>query len=613
MAILKGLTIAVTGTQDHDNARIKRWIDANGGRYSPRVLSGVTHLITGKDAWKQSSDAVQIAIKLGVFVVTFEWLEDSLHKKRKLAEKQYTWEHIAQMKRMKSQMKKLGPQASKKQFNDGCEEIEKITGSGTSKSRRPRVRISRPRKSTSVLTVDWHVPFVPAAEVLKMKREKRDAVKAKKVAQGAATKKTEEADTDHAASNAPPSSTAELVSSSTYASSHALSTTSFQSVSTTPEVEANKKTSLKDLYHYYLDSTGFEYKIILTRCNLRANEITRYRLSLLESHTKPYVYCTLIEYFPPGAGYKINSGQACIKALLDFEKTVHKGAAPSMAVNAAPDGSQEDKTEVLTASRPPPHQDFHHHPEAERLRALLVPPTASAAPPSADKVYKSLIAPMSSDFATAWRTFRHAFRDLTLLSWEERFDISKILYKRRASHFAIEPFVYLRPKQGLPLGLRVQQDGLFQNQTLAPLSEDGFVLSHLTPQKGLRENDDGYVYNTFNLPSLIEPLGPGIIGQAVSRDIKAACEAAEEAKKVADEAEEVKLRKLGLARKLDGKKKPNYSRPLFSGINGRPTTDAWGKQKNGMRGASGPYGSGLLGGGVEKQRRPFPSERKELW
>jgi hypothetical protein len=220
---------------------------------------------------------------------------------------------------------------------------------------------------------------------------------------------------------------------------------------------------------------------------------------------------------------------------------------------------------------------------------------------------------MSSDFATAWRAFRHAFRDLTLLSWEERFDITKVLYKTRASHFNLEPFVYMRPKDGLPIGLRVQQDGLFQNQTLAPLAEDGSTLSHPSPQNRVRENDDGYVYNTFALPGLSAPLGPGIIGQAVARDIKAAREAAEEAKRRADEAEEARLRKLGLPRKFDGKKKPNYSRPLFNGVNGRPTTDAWGNQKRGERGVGEPYGSGLLGGGAVKQRRLFPSERKESW
>ena len=61
MVVLKDLIIAVTGTLEHDATQIKKWVEANGGRYSPNVRRGVTHLITGKDAWKQSSDAVQAA------------------------------------------------------------------------------------------------------------------------------------------------------------------------------------------------------------------------------------------------------------------------------------------------------------------------------------------------------------------------------------------------------------------------------------------------------------------------------------------------------------------------------------------------------------------------
>ncbi|KAF3046900.1 hypothetical protein E8E12_006237 [Didymella heteroderae] len=608
MGTLTNLVIAVTGTLGHDVTQIRRWIEANGGRYSLNVRRGVTHLVTGKDAWKKAADAVQEANKLGVLVVNFDWLEDSLHARRKLAEKQYTWENITQVKRRERQIKKLGPQMSTKQFNDGCEEIKKNTGSGTSKSCRSRVVVRKPRKSTSVLTAHMHVPYVSAGEDLARRRKEREAAKAKKKeADEATAKKTEEIKTIRAASAAPATaqssaSAADSVSSPASASSHALSTTSFQHASLTPGTQA-KKFSLKDLYHYYLDSTGLEYKIILTRCNLRANEITRYHLSIPESHTKPHMYCTFIEYFPPGIGNTAGSGEACIQALLEFEKTFHEGLVSGMDTDAPVDDHQDDKTDVIPAALSPPQRITHHHPDAERLRALLTPATASTIPPPANQLYKKLIAPMSSDFATAWRTFRHAFRDLTLLSWEERFDISKALYKTRASHFAIEPFVYVRPKHGLPLGLRVQQDGLFQNQTLAPSDEDGSIISTVSDQGTTRENDDGYVYNTFNLPSLGAPLGPGIIGQAVARDVKAAREAAEKAKKRSDEAEETRLRKLGHARKIDNKKRPNYSRPLFNGVNGRPTIDAWGHQKRGRGGAGGLYGSGLLGGGVVKKNK----------
>ncbi|KAF1924109.1 uncharacterized protein M421DRAFT_16948, partial [Didymella exigua CBS 183.55] len=398
MGTLKNLVIAVTGTFEHDVTKIKKWIDANGGRFSPTVHRGVTHLITGKDAWKQAWDTVQAANKLRVFVVTFEWLEDSLHRRRALAETQYTWEHIARQKKRDRQMTKLGPRMSTKQFNDGCEEIKKTMGLGTSKSRRPRVVARKPKKPTSILTADMHVSFLSAADDLTRRREEREAAKAKKKAE------------EEAATKQSSTSIVDNVSSPASANFHALRTTSFLHASPAPGVQA-KIPALKDLYHYYLDTTGFEYKIVLTRCNLRANEITRYRLRILESHTKPHVYCTFIEYFPPSVGNTAGSG-------------------------------------------------IHTHPEADRLRALLAPPSAAPTLPPATRAYKSLIVPMSSDFATAWRAFRHAFRDLTLLSCEERFDLSKTLYKTRAAHFSIEPFVYVRPKHGLPLGQRTQQIGL---------------------------------------------------------------------------------------------------------------------------------------------------------
>jgi hypothetical protein len=596
MAILKNLTIAVTGTLSAETSQLKKWIEANGGRYSPHVRKGVTHVITGKDAWREATDAVQAARKAKAFVVSYDWLEDSLQKRRKLAETRYTWEYLWQERKRRKEMKKLGQLADVKKFNEGCEVAKKATGTGTSKSR-PRVVIRKPKVSKSCLIGDMvNVPFVSAADDLKRRREEREAAKAKR-AEKAAAKKIERAQTDRAISNAPSmahSSTAnaENLLSPSSATSHALSTTPFQPACPSPGVQA-KKPSLKDLYHYYLDPTGFEYKIVLTRCNLRANEITRYRLSILESHTKPHVYCTFVEYFPPGVGASGSEEGACIQALFDFNNAFREGL------------EQPQDTPNVSADH---GESLHNHPQAAHLRSLLTTPA-----PSSDKPYKSLIAPMGSTFATAWRAFRHCFRDLTLLSWEERFDITKILYKTRASHFAIEPFVYVRPKTGLPLGLRVQEAGLFQNQTLPLMGKKGNIVSDKqsdTPTRlgNGKDNDDDYKYNSFNLAALQHPLGPGIIGTAVQNDIDAARRAAEKQRPLAEEAEAYS-RKLGPVHKVE--KKPNYSRPLFNGVTGRPTTDAWGRYKRSEGGGVG--GSGLAGGGVVKQRRLFPSERKAPW
>lgn len=86
------------------------------------------------------------------------------------------------------------------------------------------------------------------------------------------------------------------------------------------------------------------------------------------------------------------------------------------------------------------------HPEANRLLSIVTKST-----PTPEAPYNGELCPRHSDFAAASRSFRHAFRDLTLLSWEERFD-DKTLQKARAQILNIEPFWYGKPKMGMPMG-----------------------------------------------------------------------------------------------------------------------------------------------------------------
>lgn len=56
---LKNLVIAATGDFGPGKGpeQIRKWVDANGGRWSPRVKDGITHLIADKGAWKKNVDA----------------------------------------------------------------------------------------------------------------------------------------------------------------------------------------------------------------------------------------------------------------------------------------------------------------------------------------------------------------------------------------------------------------------------------------------------------------------------------------------------------------------------------------------------------------------------
>ncbi|KAJ5301363.1 hypothetical protein PENANT_c023G04818 [Penicillium antarcticum] len=58
--------------------KIPQWIRANGGVFSRDVNPRVTHLITTEEAFKQNVDSVDNAHKLGIKVVTYDWLDDSL-------------------------------------------------------------------------------------------------------------------------------------------------------------------------------------------------------------------------------------------------------------------------------------------------------------------------------------------------------------------------------------------------------------------------------------------------------------------------------------------------------------------------------------------------------
>jgi hypothetical protein len=59
MGCLKNLVITSVG--DHGagkgNEQLKRWVEANGGRWQPRVSKNITHVICSKEAWKKNAEA----------------------------------------------------------------------------------------------------------------------------------------------------------------------------------------------------------------------------------------------------------------------------------------------------------------------------------------------------------------------------------------------------------------------------------------------------------------------------------------------------------------------------------------------------------------------------
>lgn len=476
MGILNNLVIATSGTLPHDPKQIRSWIERNGGRFSPSVTQAVTHMIASKAAYKQPTPAVQQAADLDIPIVSYDWFDDSLQARRKLGAKKYLWSTIRSEKRTRRELKRRGAEFDGKKFREGCARIRELTKSGTLESSAGAgvggvaVVASKPKKSRSFFfssadsalsiaaaTPSHTTPFVSAKQDLLRRRAERDA---------AATQGRKAG--HHGSSNATTicSSSAATTASEKHASSpSALGNPTYG-------IRAQAKTAhWKDEYHYYQDVTGFEYKIVLVRTDYSSNSFAQYHVGLLESHAKPHTYWAIAQFKP---------------------------------AKAAPPASNEDEEGIKTVTLSNVNEDGSSnapHPEATRLTSLVTKPA-----PTPEAPYMGELCPRNSSFAAASRAFRHAFRDLTLLSWEERFaDVDKTLQKARAQHLNIEPFLYSRPKPGMPMGLLPQAAGMFVGEA-SGLEARGDI-------------EDGYFRGVSGLPGIEAPLSVnGTIGHLLERE-----------------------------------------------------------------------------------------------
>ncbi|PSN66185.1 hypothetical protein BS50DRAFT_635337 [Corynespora cassiicola Philippines] len=509
MAVLSRQVISATGNFGHgkSNDQLRRWVDANGGQWMPKPGDGLTHLICSESDWKRKVPAVQEALKLEASIVSYDWLEDSLQKRKKLAEAKYTWEAVKKKQRTDRAIKKMSKSYDTDKFNKGAALAEEETGSGTSS-----------RKQGF---------FASAIEDLEQRRKAREAeVQAKREA-CATQSAIEEAKPD--------------TSSESQASTHSEPQTQPQPVldpkaklaspprkkktppskpsmspPSAPEADAPeggpKAEKLTDLYHIYLDRTGFEYNIMLLRTNLHANSSSRYNIRLYESNYKPHVYCTFARYAPPGS-------------------------------------TEWSSTSTLPSTTPP---SAPTNPEAQRLNALIAPAPEY---PSQNAPWRSLLAPQNSSYATAFTAFRDAFASLTLLTWEERIDPSLRLQKARAEFFGLEPFIWIKPPLGTSFGVVPPSAAL-----LGPQSEANALAM------GIKRPDGG-----FEVPWLARGLPGSKVGL---------CKEGRMGGLVERERERRALEIAGAAREMGKgggvvKKRANFNRPLFNGVNGRPAVEEY--------------------------------------
>ncbi|EUC51183.1 hypothetical protein COCMIDRAFT_31742 [Bipolaris oryzae ATCC 44560] len=434
MGILKNLVIATTGTHTYPPKQIQGWIERNGGRYSPTVHEGVTHLLASEEAYKskQRTEAVRQALSLCIQILSYDWLDDSLNARRKLPVKSYAREVLSDKRRMAKKLKRLGAEADGKKFREGCEEIKKLTGSE-----------------------------------------------------------------------------AELKDPSHPTPSPTLSIKSAQAPSSTPDDSRTQaKSHWKAEYHYYQDTTGFDYKITLVQTNVSNTVTAKYHIGLLESHTKPHTYWGLAQY-----------------QHLSTTTTTNSTSSP-----ANPDPANPQKAHVES--------------EKSRLLSLICPPP-----------HIHPLCPRNSPFTTAWRSFRHAFHDLCLIPWESRFDAhATSLQKREAARLNAEPYRYVRPRLGMPVGVFPQAAGLFANAKSGSVGAGG------------GSEDAEYVRGQVGIP-LFEGLDEkGLFGAVVVRE--------REGERVRVEEERRKNGEIGVGvggEVLEGKKKRRRREGgrLGDGVDGR--------------------------------------------
>ncbi|KAI4202671.1 MAG: hypothetical protein LQ346_001933 [Caloplaca aetnensis] len=125
---LMGLTIAATGDfgSGRGHEKLKQWVEKNGGQWAIKMSEDVTHLICTKEDYRIKAPMVKHALRLKMFnIVTYDWLEDSLIKRYRLAPKgEYL---VARAIKDAKKVKQVRKQAKKEVISKGGAQVPSIT------------------------------------------------------------------------------------------------------------------------------------------------------------------------------------------------------------------------------------------------------------------------------------------------------------------------------------------------------------------------------------------------------------------------------------------------------------------------------------------------------
>ncbi|KKY24146.1 putative brct domain-containing protein [Phaeomoniella chlamydospora] len=124
-----------TGDFGERNEKIRKWVEYHGGKVEHRLSPETTHLVASEKAWKKGHDLVRKATKQSsVDIVTFDWLEDSLHTKSATPKsvRKYLWSKIdkAGEQRTLAQAFAKAEKVKKRlsQFDKDCEQLARDLG-----------------------------------------------------------------------------------------------------------------------------------------------------------------------------------------------------------------------------------------------------------------------------------------------------------------------------------------------------------------------------------------------------------------------------------------------------------------------------------------------------
>ncbi|KAK3716027.1 hypothetical protein LTR37_006757 [Vermiconidia calcicola] len=245
--------IVISGTyKDYPAAKVSGWATNLGARVHSSVNANTTHVVVSKKAWERKDAAVQTALKYNqdgpaeIYIVSFDWLEDSVTNRSKKKEGPYLWEKLDA----------AHSKAAKK-----AEKAEAVKGAK-----------SAPGMMHEVLQGGTE-GYVDERDRKKVERQIEEERRVKKQMEEEEKREKEEAKAREKRKKA-----------EVYAKG----------------AKKARNEIFTENHHVYMDDEGFRYDIPITKVDPRNNRNERYHLTIYESNAEPHTYAMNCQFAGTG-------------------------------------------------------------------------------------------------------------------------------------------------------------------------------------------------------------------------------------------------------------------------------------------------------------------------